>query len=229
MRTIKFVKESRRWKWWLINLVIFIVALVVLYARARDIIRVWIFIVLIIMQLCYTVRLLRISRLNRFDWIGLKIFPVLGVALLIEVLSVSIPHSSCSMHHDDKDFDKWWEKHWLAYYPDITKERFARFPFPNGIDSIGYFTLTVIQKKPQIGDIVIAYMPERKALVAHRVINKEVVDGKVFYKTKGDNNLIPDQPVEESQVQSVVMPAPLYAFMALFFKEPDCRIDNNLK
>ena len=72
----------------------------------------------------------------------------------------------------------------------------------------------------EIGEIIVFYNPRltQPERIVHRIINIEIIEGKVHYITKGDNNRISDQkPVPPEMVIGVVTDK-LPVFLAEYIK-----------
>lgn len=114
------------------------------------------------------------------------------LVFLIFLKSSSIAEESlysCSMYHGEKDFDLWWENN-KHKYPNITKEEFKEFPFQNGLIGIGP-KVKVRSEEIRVGDIIV-YDRENTKDIAHRAIEKWEENGIYFFKTLGDNNIVPE-------------------------------------
>jgi len=72
----------------------------------------------------------------------------------------------------------------------------------------------------EIGEIIVFYNPRstQPERIVHRIINIEIIEGKVNFITKGDNNRIADQkPVPPENVIGVVV-GKLPVFLAEYIK-----------
>lgn len=77
------------------------------------------------------------------------------------------------------------------------------------------------------GDIIVFYRPGGRAdpndLIVHRAVDKSLVDGKLYFKTKGDANPQPDHwDVPEDYVvgKVVFFRIPLVAFITFLMRTP---------
>lgn len=103
--------------------------------------------------------------------------------------SIFKPHNfSCSMHHEEKVFDEWWElnkKDYLKF--NITKEMFKEFPFSKGFSSSAFFKIkNVSVDKINIGDLVVYKRSNGKRIV-HRLIGKTKRNETLYFTLRGDN------------------------------------------
>ena len=80
----------------------------------------------------------------------------------------------------------------------------------------------------KVGDIIVYYNPYRNIDVVHRVVGIEIVDGKKYFITKGDNNPYADQdprariapPVSEEMLKGkVVLVIPKIGLIKVWFVE----------
>ncbi|MCX8147025.1 MAG: signal peptidase I [Candidatus Woesearchaeota archaeon] len=113
------------------------------------------------------------------------IYPGLGFILDTEYPVVAV--ISSSMEHNS-NFDRWWsEKHsWYENY-GITKENFKNFYFKNGFNK-GDIMVVYGRGTINIGDVVVFWGGKNRPII-HRVIRVYEEDGKIYYHTKGDNNI----------------------------------------
>lgn len=125
----------------------------------------------------------------------LKLLLVFMLILVFFIISftlklyASIPSDinfTCSMYHEEKNFDRWWENNKFKY-GNITKEEFEKFPFKNGLDKPNYY-IEVKPKEIKIGDVVSYYSPFSNKNVGHRIINKLEANGSYFFEVLGDKN-----------------------------------------
>jgi len=71
------------------------------------------------------------------------------------------------------------------------------------------------------GDIIVFHQPQAGGeLIVHRAIEKQVIDGKIFFRTKGDGNAGPDSSMvpEDNVVGRVVLRVPWVGHIALFLR-----------
>ena len=54
------------------------------------------------------------------------------------------------------------------------------------------FVKSISQENLKNGDIITYYIPEGEKTITHRIIDISEKNGKIFYKTQGDNNNTPD-------------------------------------
>ncbi|MEK6936985.1 MAG: signal peptidase I [Nanoarchaeota archaeon] len=108
-----------------------------------------------------------------------------GIGLILGTSHPLVAVVSCSMEHNT-DFDNWWKSNG-KWYEDagIMKEKFNEFTFKNGINQ---GDIMVLKNKDEIvlGDIIVFNGGGNP--IIHRVVEKSA-NG---FKTKGDNNSVPD-------------------------------------
>lgn len=189
----------------MIELLFVIVLSVILYVKTGSVFQLWVFFVPLILWLI-------LRRLfKKQDHPNNKRLLIIGIpALLLLALMPSEPHS-CSMYHAEP-FDAWW----VAYgseYPNITKEQFAQFPFPNGLQIGDAIHIPGLSYK--VGDVVVAWNGQ---IIAHRFLGTELQNGKVVYRIKGDFNRFEDAPA--TFVIGKVIPNPL-VFLSTFYLRPE--------
>jgi hypothetical protein len=144
-------------------------------------------------------------------FIKFLLFPTLGFFLgteypVVAIVSGSmehkiVNHNICGRQFTtDKtlslDFDTWWE-YCGPYYEknyQLTKEEFSQFDYTNGLN-IGD-AMILKGKDPseiEVGEILV-FIPgdagwfSSHGPVIHRVVKKELIDGKYYFTTKGDHN-----------------------------------------
>ncbi len=125
---------------------------------------------------------------------------------------------SCSMYHNSS-LDEWWE-HNAWRYPNITKEEFSGFPFPNGLERHEVRVVAANASDISVGDVMVLKTDTHPPIVAHRVIRKwdenwsyvaaryplavrvefEVFVNATLFETVGDNTF--DQMSYERRVES---------------------------
>jgi len=160
-----------------------------------------------------------------FILIKFIIYPGLGLALgtnlpVVAVISGSMEHQvtkypviqngvpqdiygMCGKTYNSTfpiNFDTWWSECGAWYSPNanISKEEFSKFRFTNGFNKGDLMVL--IGKKTsdiQIGDVVVYSRASDLAPIIHRVVGKYEVNGKTFFKIKGDNNGGPIFSIQE--------------------------------
>ncbi len=134
----------------------------------------------------------------------MKVILLISVLILIGSVLVLFEQSkayagremfTCSMYHQEKDFDKWWEIN-QHRYKEMSKTDFEQFPFSKGMIT----TFPTIKKKPElikVGDVVSFKVNDSDYEVAHRVI-KIYNDTKPWiFKTLGDNAFYPEEVIED--------------------------------
>ncbi len=145
------------------------------------------------------------------------IYPALGAILATDFPVVAVV--SGSMHHDQYNFDKWWEtnKEWYEAN-DITKEQFEKFPFKRGFNK-GDIMVLYGRNNLEIGDVLV-YQSTHPYPIIHRIVE---IDENT-YTTKGDNNNIPDpSPVTQAQIEhtgKAVLRIPLLGWLKIIVTQP---------
>jgi signal peptidase I len=133
-----------------------------------------------------------------FVLIKFIVYPGLGFAFQTSHPIVAVVSSS--MEHEEGSFDSWWNSSAVCgdkqctqadFYSElnITKEQFLDFKFKNGFnkgDIIFLYGTSVEKIKP--GDVLV-FRSGKPDPIIHRVISKELRDGKYYFQTKGDNNV----------------------------------------
>ncbi len=144
-----------------------------------------------------------------FVLIKFIIYPGIGLALsteypIVAVVSESMDHHVlyqgktnrywlCDESFAEKksvDFDRYWSicKDWYEQNTNVTKAEFEKFPFKNGFRRGDI--MIIRGKKPkdiQVGNIIV-FKSVRPYPIIHRVVKKDIRDGKYYFTTKGDHN-----------------------------------------
>ena len=85
---------------------------------------------------------------------------------------------------------------------------------------------SIVVVKPErdykIGDVITFTFRKNEIPITHRIYNTEVVDGEIYYITKGDANKAPDEKrVSKKQVVGkVLFSLPYLGFLAEFSRKP---------
>ena len=109
-----------------------------------------------------------------------------GIGLISGTSYPLVAVVSCSMEHNIV-FESWWEKNKGLYEPNgINKEEFMNYPFKNGINQ-GDIMVLKRANNIEIGDIIVFNGKSNNPII-HRVVEKN----NIGFRTKGDNNSIPD-------------------------------------
>ncbi|MEM4263452.1 MAG: signal peptidase I [Candidatus Woesearchaeota archaeon] len=134
-----------------------------------------------------------------FIIIKFLVYPGLGFVLgtthpIVAVVSGSMEH--------DNNFEYWWlspncclnndcdkKISQAAIYANygIDESKFVNFPYENGFNK-GDIMILYSPKNIAVGDIAVFMADSRLDPIIHRVIGVEMIDGNIFYKTKGDHN-----------------------------------------
>ncbi len=121
------------------------------------------------------------------------IYPGLSLALATDFPVVTVITGSMVQ---EGSFQEWWDSpisltetqgDFYEKY-NITKEDFNQFPFNSGFNVGDIIILR--GKNPEdikVGDVMV-FQSELDKPIIHRVIEKWEEEGKMYYKTKGDNN-----------------------------------------
>ena len=123
------------------------------------------------------------------------LYPGLGIVLGTTHPVVAVV--SGSMEHDGS-FEEWWnsyavcsesctQEQWYARL-NITQSKFKKFSFSNGFNVGDIMVVTKGNpEKINPGDILV-FRANKADPIIHRVVAKEHIDGKYYFKTKGDHN-----------------------------------------
>ncbi len=118
---------------------------------------------------------------------GFAALVFIGIALNINLDEDSL-NFTCSMYHNELDFDEWWAEYNNSYQQyNISKSDFISFLMANGISMIqGYFS-DVKPEEVRIGDII-SYGPDGyDFFVAHRVVYINNSNGSIAFILISDN------------------------------------------
>lgn len=133
-----------------------------------------------------------------FVLVRFVIYPVLGLVFGTSYPIVAVV--SGSMEHDGS-FDDWWsskavlngknvlQSEFYSNY-EISKSEFLEFPSKNGFNTGDIMILVGADSENiEVGDIIV-FRTNRPDPIIHRVIEKNINDNQVSYRTKGDHNLM---------------------------------------
>jgi len=136
---------------------------------------------------------------------------------------------SCSMHHNNGNFDSWWNNNGQWYADkNIEKQTFEAFPIKNGFSKGDiFFVLGVKKSDIKVGDVILFMSGNKNRVIIHRVVNLNPLE------TKGDNNAlqftksnnaeqIDETNIKEEQIVGRVtsLRVPLLGWLKLIFYEP---------
>ena len=138
---------------------------------------------------------------------------------IVAIVTPSMEHKTtfgvtCGKSYDNPkkiDFDTWFKicgDHYIKYY-NISKEDFEDFKFKNGLYVGDVLILNgwINKANIEVGDTIVfrpqdkvkeefldlevnvSFFLQTKGPIIHRVVNRFEENGKVYYTTKGDNNL----------------------------------------
>lgn len=151
------------------------------------------------------------------------IYPVIGL-----VFSTSFPIVAVvseSMEHRGLDFDAWWEQNKEWYVENgFSKDEFGEFRFKNGFNKGDIMLLRGKEPKDiKTGDVLVYETPQHSNPIIHRVVGIDTDDDGMFFTTKGDNNVGPDQnAVREKQITrtgTAYARIPLLGWIKIIFVE----------
>ncbi|MBM3199947.1 signal peptidase I [Candidatus Woesearchaeota archaeon] len=147
------------------------------------------------------------------------IYPGLGLLFGTNYPVVAVV--SGSMTHGQQDFETWWEMNQEWYTAKgFTKEEFQNFPFANGFDQGDIMVL--LGSKPQnvkLGQVIVYESHPDYPPIIHRVISKSEDESKVYFETKGDNNIIADREkiAQERFLGKAVLRIPYLGWVKIMF------------
>ncbi|PIN78186.1 signal peptidase I [Candidatus Woesearchaeota archaeon CG10_big_fil_rev_8_21_14_0_10_34_12] len=135
-----------------------------------------------------------VSIILAFVFVKFIFFPVLSLIFATSLPLVVV--ESGSMHHPQtfaggiigiSDFNAWYANAEGWYnIRNISLADMEDWSFKNGMDK-GDIILVYGKKDLGVGDVII-FEADQKYPIIHRVVNKTIVNGRVIYETKGDNN-----------------------------------------
>ena len=144
---------------------------------------------------------------------GFVALAFIGIALDINLNEDSL-NFTCSMYHNELDFNAWWTEYNNSYLKyNISKTEFESFPMVNGISKIqGYFS-DIKPEEVQIGDIV-SYEPDgHDFFIAHRVVHINRTSGSINFTLMGDNGQVVSH-IEQEQVTGKYVYSPALNFIS---------------
>ena len=110
---------------------------------------------------------------------------------------------SCSMYHQQKDFDVWWNQssYWYEKF-NITREMFEAFPLKNGFSSefLHLKKKNVPANEIKMGEVVLYKREDNGSFIISRVVGKEYKGNTSFILLSEDNNRIFYEGVIEEKV-----------------------------
>lgn len=109
-------------------------------------------------------------------------FPALTLATGTSLPLVIV--ESCSMYHDNSNFNQWWTENGKWYEDrNISKEQFEKYNLKNGFAKGDIFLVTGFKEDNiKIGDTIIFSSGNAQRPIIHRVVSLNPIE------TKGDNN-----------------------------------------
>ena len=118
---------------------------------------------------------------------------------------------SCSMEHN-LDFDIWWENKGKWYEENIiSKEKFSKFPFKNGINQ-GDIMVLKNGEEIIVGDIIVFNSKSSNPII-HRAVQKN----KDGFMTKGDNNIVLDNGITRDVIGKAFFRIPYLGWIKIAF------------
>ena len=164
-----------------------------------------------------------------FILIRFIVYPLLGLIFgtsypIVAVISGSMEHHG--------SFDDWWGSPALfngqpatqmEYYwnYDISREDFEEFPFRNGFNTGDIMILRgATAETIKVGDVIVFQSTGREPII-HRVIEKNINENSVTFRTKGDNNPMSydfeSQIQEEDVVGKAIFRIPYLGYIKIWF------------
>ena len=153
-------------------------------------------------------------------------FPLLSLTLGTYLPLVVV--ESESMSHDAfvfGEFDSWWEDNhgWYETF-GISRDEARVWSLKSGLQKgdiaviLGYRG----NDKPKVGDVIVFEAGQRHPII-HRVISIEMIDGELFFDTKGDGNsqqISLDKKIpEDAVIGRAIVKVPKVGYIKLFFVE----------
>ncbi|MBS3147174.1 signal peptidase I [Candidatus Woesearchaeota archaeon] len=152
------------------------------------------------------------------------IYPLLGFFLATSHPIVAVVSSS--MEHQT-NFDEWWrsQSDWYENY-GFSKTEAKKWPFKNGFNKGDIMILR--GKKPKnimLGDVIV-FRGNSNDPIIHRMIKKDINEGRYFFQTKGDNPLTNPDSFEalgevdipqENVIGTAVFRIPYLGWVKIFF------------
>jgi len=152
-----------------------------------------------------------INVLIAFILVKFLIYPFFGMVLATSHPLVAVV--SGSMEHD-VNFNMWWDQNKVWYEGHgITREQFVEFTMVNGFNK-GDIIVLRGKDSYEVGDIIVYTNTRYKNPIIHRIIEK---NGKDFYRTKGDNNLVEDPIIVTEVIGKAVIRIPLLGWVKIIF------------
>lgn len=160
-----------------------------------------------------------VNILLAFILVKFIIYPGLGLVFGTGYPVVAVV--SGSMTHNQMEFDQWWEQKGVWYEEnDLTKEQFISFRFHNGFNEGDIMVLFGAKPKNiKIGHIIVYESRHNSPPIIHRVVSEEKKGEIIFFKTKGDNNLIADRELihQEKLIGKAVLRIPYLGWVKIAF------------
>ena len=132
---------------------------------------------------------------------------------------------SCTMYHQQKKFDVWWNKnsYWYERF-NITRDMFEAFPLKNGFyaEFLYFKKKNVSANEIKIGEIVLYKRKDNGSFIISRVAGKEDNDNKSFILFSEDNNRIFYEEVVEEKTYVRLEETFQSKLFRLFAKETHC-------
>ena len=164
-----------------------------------------------------------------FVLIKFVVYPLLGLIFgtsypIVAVISGSMEHHG--------SFDDWWTSPamrngvpmtQMEYYwnYDISRDDFEEFPFRNGFNTGDIMILRgATSETISVGDVIVFQSRGREPII-HRVIEKNINENSVTFKTKGDNNPMSydfeSEIAEEKVIGKAIFRIPFLGYIKIWF------------
>lgn len=133
-----------------------------------------------------------------------------GIGLILGTSHPLVAVVSCSMEHN-ADFDNWWQANEEWYEnTNISKEEFNQFHFKNGINQ-GDIMVLKDRENIKTGDVIV--FNGRGNPIIHRVVEEK----EQGFRTKGDNNPVPDAGMTNDIIGEAIFRIPYLGWIKIAF------------
>jgi len=161
-----------------------------------------------------------------FIIVKFAVYPLLG--LLLGTTHPIVAVVSDSMEHQG-DFNEWWrgQSDWYESY-GFSKTEAKKWPVKNGFNKGDIMVLRGEKPKDILLGDVIVFRGNSNDPIIHRVVKKDIDNGKYYFQTKGDNPLTNRDSFEalgekhipeENVIGTAVFRIPLLGWVKIFFVE----------
>ncbi|MBI3034464.1 signal peptidase I [Candidatus Woesearchaeota archaeon] len=180
-----------------------------------------------------------------FILIKFIVLPGLGLGLgtthpIVAVVSGSMEHKIAALPNDAQcaprlcdrvfrearnvDFDEYWQVCGNFYLEkNISKEKFSAFPMKDGFNTGDLILLRGARPEEISAGDVIVFTGQRPDPIIHRVVQKEILDGKYYFTTKGDHNQVSSEDIGEIRIPAdriigkSAMKVPFLGYIKIWF------------